>query len=89
MKIARVDRRRQCTGIGKTFILRLRESALRTETEQRNIQINLLTTKSNLTENEKDASEHPYLDGREALGLGRVGRDVVEDVDEHEEQRDE
>ena len=41
-----------------------------------------------LTEDEEDACEHPDLDGGESLGLGRVGRDVVEDVDQHEEQRD-
>ena len=42
-----------------------------------------------LTEYKEDACEHPDLDGGESLGLGRVGRDVVEDVDQHEEQCDE
>ena len=41
-----------------------------------------------ITEDKEDAREHPYLDGREPLGLGGVGRDVVEDVDQHEEERD-
>ena len=35
-----------------------------------------------------DAGHDPRLDGREALGLGRVGRDGVEDVDQDEEERD-
>ena len=39
------------------------------------------------TEYKKDASQHPYLDSGETLGLRRVGRDVVENVDEDEEER--
>ena len=41
------------------------------------------------SEHEEDASQHPDLDGGETLGLGRVGVDVVEDVDENEEEGDE
>ena len=41
-----------------------------------------------ITKNEEDAGQHPDLDGRQTLGLGRVGRDVVEDVDEDEEEGD-
>ena len=40
------------------------------------------------TENEEDAGQHPDLNGCQALGLGRVRVDVVEDVDEHEEESD-
>ena len=36
----------------------------------------------------QDAHDDPRLDRRQPLGLGRVGRHRVEDVDEHEEQRD-
>ena len=41
-----------------------------------------------LTKDEEDTRQHPNLDGRETLGLGGVGRDVVEDVDQHEEEGD-
>ena len=36
-------------------------------------------------EDEDDAGDDPGLDGRQALGLGRVRLDRVEDVDQHEE----
>ena len=40
-------------------------------------------------EHEEDAGEHPGLDGRQPLRLGRVRRHRVEDVDEHQEEGDE
>ena len=39
-------------------------------------------------EDKEDAGEHPGLDGGEPLGLGRVGRHRVEDVDQDEEEGD-
>ena len=38
-------------------------------------------------EDEDDAGDDPGLDGGQALGLGRVGLDRVEDVDQHQEDR--
>ena len=55
----------------------------------RNLQI--LSTKSQesilYTKHEENACEHPDFYGRQALGLGRVGGDVVENVDQDQEQR--
>ena len=36
----------------------------------------------------KNAGEHPGFYGGEALGFGRVGRHCVENVDQHQEERD-
>ena len=41
----------------------------------------------NLTKDKENACQHPYLNSSEGLRLGRVGGDVVEDVDQHQEQR--
>ena len=38
------------------------------------------------TKNKENASQHPYLYSCEAFSLGRVGVDIVEDVDEDKEQ---
>ena len=40
-------------------------------------------------EHEQDAHDHPRGDGGHPLHVGRVVGDGVEDVDQHEEQRDE
>ena len=40
-------------------------------------------------EHEEDAGQHPHLDGGQSLGLGGVGVDVIEDVDEDKEEGDE
>ena len=41
-----------------------------------------------LTKHEQNACEHPNLDGRQAFGLRRVCRDVVEDVDQDQKEGD-
>ena len=38
------------------------------------------------TEHKQDAGQHPYFNGGESLSFGRVGGDIVEDVDQHQEQ---
>ena len=40
-------------------------------------------------EDKENAGQHPNLDGSEALSLGGVGVDVVEDIDKDEEEGDE
>ena len=42
-----------------------------------------------LTKDKENASQHPDLYSSKSLGLGRVGGDVVEDVDQHQEEGDE
>ena len=42
-----------------------------------------------LTKDKQDAGQHPNFDCRQTLSLGRVGRNVVKDVDEDKEQCDE
>jgi hypothetical protein len=42
-----------------------------------------------LTKYEENASQHPDLYSSEPFSLGRVGGDIVEDVDQHQEESDE
>ena len=42
-----------------------------------------------LTEDKENASQHPDLYSSESFSLGRVGGDIVEDVDQHQEEGDE
>ena len=41
-----------------------------------------------LTKNKKYADQHPDLYCSQSFSLGRVGGDIVEDVDQHQEQGD-
>ena len=41
------------------------------------------------TKHKENASQHPDLYSSESLSLGRVGGDIVEDVDQHQEEGDE
>ena len=41
------------------------------------------------TEDKEDTDQHPGGDSSHSLDIGRVGRDHVEDVGEHEEKSDE
>ena len=42
-----------------------------------------------LTKYKENAGQHPDLYSSEAFSLGRVGGDIIEDVDEDKEQSDE
>ena len=41
------------------------------------------------SKHEEDTGQHPYLNGCQTLCLGTVGVDIVEDVDQDKEERDE
>ena len=41
------------------------------------------------SKHEENTGEHPGLNGCKTLGLGGVGGDGVEDVDQHQEEGDE
>ena len=47
-----------------------------------------MAIKKKLTKNKKYADQHPDLYCSQSFSLGRVGGDVVEDVDQHQEQGD-
>ena len=42
-----------------------------------------------LTKDKENASQHPDLNSSESFSLWRVGGDIVEDVDQHQEEGDE